>query len=752
MKFPIFDRFKKQEEPKIKIGELAIANDIAFYTMSDFVKYNPDDLVGKKGFNIYAKMMADEQVKSVVHFKRSAITVRNYDFIFSDEIAEKLSDEEQALRIGLLNEIVRKMPGSFITTLNGILSSMWNGFSLTEKVYDFIEYDGRQWVGLKKLALRPADTFEFEVDDFGNIKNIKQNTGSKTIILDPLKFVHYVQNPDVDEHYGRSELRACYRAWFGKDIAIKNQNIFGSRLAGGFVWAELDENYSIMPGSTEEQALKDVMNNIQTKTSILVPRGVKLNIEMPASSNFFEQKIAQEDKAIAKSLLVPNLLGITEQGNVGSYSQSKTQLEAFLWTLDSEASILAEALNEQLFKDLLDLNFGDDLYPTFKFKPLSDSMIVEIAKTWSSLVKDGVVSNSDVDEDYIRDLLDFPPRDENEERKGNNPNPLLNPGQDPDKNPNIDPDNKDLPDETIIGEEQTRVESLSRAVKRVDFAAIDRKADVVIYQANDTLADAMDDAIGDLLDGLPEEIDPKLVSKIAFKSDKIKKINNVLKRTFKDAWAIGQQQASLEIKRAERQAKTEFSRKINMARLDELAAKYFDAQSFIVTGDLSAKATSIIKQELMNGIRYSKSTPEVRLSILERLASDGLISEANASAANVGLGLKNTQHVLDTTIRTSTFMSINESRHSFYTDPELGNFVVALEYSSILDSRTTEICNELGGANGGGPHVHSTNWSGWDRFRPPNHYNCRALLIPITQLDQWAESPEPSIQPQVGFG
>ena len=49
-----------------------------------FPRYNPDDLVGKKGLAIYAKMRTDEQVKAVCTFKRDAILSRGYSFDFDE--------------------------------------------------------------------------------------------------------------------------------------------------------------------------------------------------------------------------------------------------------------------------------------------------------------------------------------------------------------------------------------------------------------------------------------------------------------------------------------------------------------------------------------------------------------------------------------------------------------------------------------------------------------------------------------------
>ena len=104
-----------------------------------------------------------------------------------------------------------------------------------------------------------------------------------------------------------------------------------------------------------------------------------------------------------------------------------------------------------------------------------------------------------------------------------------------------------------------------------------------------------------------------------------------------------------------------------------------------------------------------------------------------------------TTNRINTIIRTNTFEAINEARYSYFTDDKLNGFVQALEYSAILDSRTTQICQHLDGT------IHAASSDVWKNYRPPNHYNCRSLLIPVTQIDQWSEDAQPDIEPQQGF-
>ena len=64
-------------------------------------KYNPDTLIGRRGHTIYKRMMIDEQVKAVTHFKRDAITSREWYFELDDVAKESLGEEEQDFRIRL---------------------------------------------------------------------------------------------------------------------------------------------------------------------------------------------------------------------------------------------------------------------------------------------------------------------------------------------------------------------------------------------------------------------------------------------------------------------------------------------------------------------------------------------------------------------------------------------------------------------------------------------------------------------------
>lgn len=882
--------FKEAPKPTVPTKDAAWSEASA-YTTKDFPKYNPDALLSRKGFGVYQKMMTDEQVKAVVRFKRDAITSRDFEFCCDHE---ELSEEERALRIAIFTYAMERMRGTPTDAFNGILSAMYNGYSVTEKLFQPIEFRGKTWTGIKHLKLRPCDTFYFHVDAYGNIERFVQKINLQEQTLDIKQFIHYVQNPDYDEHYGRSELRECYRAWFSKDMAIKFQNIHLERFAAGFVWVQPKEGKNLIAGSQEDTDLRNVLSNIQAKTAIILPGMLDLHIEHPATTDAYERKIAQEDKAIAKALLVPNLLGITEQGNVGSYSQSETQLEAFLWTLDADAKRLEDVLNEQLFRELGDYNFGDELYPYFKFRPISDKKQMEIIKVWTSLVTGKAVQATDTDEEHLRKMLEFPEKGEVLAQPASDTLPG-GAGQDtiPGGAAPATPAKPAAPppmDETVVGKQTISVSAFSRAMKRVDFAVIANKADNSTQDAVHEIAVLNSAAVARLV-ALAGELklgtadgNPNDIQKIQYTASEMSALKAAVNKGLKDAWTIGESHAKREIAKAqfgrqfwnEDQPRDEDGRwaggggggggasskseipveelfknaaqkfpskytemptpremrttlvnlvptqaaihraamdaymngvgnfqddpievvyngskylvtdghhraaaaikqnkpsvkilivgvtdaalladpRINPAKkfavndlaLQDMASAYLKQKSYTLAGDISAATQKTIRNILMEGVKVSKTADETKRAIYKALEADGMLTEEAVVEALGASTVKAANARIETAIRTTSFEAINEARYSFFSDPALDGFVEALEYSAILDDRTTEICSQLNGETFG---IDSEVWS---TFRPPNHFNCRSILVPVTVRDTWSQGEEPGVMPQKGFG
>lgn len=817
---PLSDTYPEQKPDQIVSYDVVDA-----YSTIGGQRYNPDDLVGTKGLQIYSRMLVDEQVKSVTEFKLNAILGRGHQFKF---LRSRLSDEEQKARIAVFETAVDRLRGSFVDAIEGVASGREFGFSITEKVYGQIEVDGSTFTGINMLLTRDPCSFEFYADEFGMLQNIKQRTnGRPKIDIDPDKVIHYVHKPKWDLLYGRSELRSAYRAWYLKDITLKNWALHLERFGSGIPIAKrIDENAPAY-GTPEYASLQQAMREFKSFTNIILPRGVEVEVLFPTTTDQYEKALQYHDLAIAKSQLVPNLLGLSQAGQTGSFAQSDTQLKAFFWTTGADGARIAECLNEQLFRDLGDQNWGDGDYPQFCFKPASTEHIKWMIETWNAMVGAGVVLKTEEDERVLRQMLEMPERDEEstplvdpmaerqmqleetvaaqgaqaikdqadaKERQGaalkaftaelndiraklaspvnvtvHNPAPVQQANPTSESIAQADATGAVVvPHGALHGCSHVQ---FTRAAQRVAFSVIEKRTDDYALAAVNNLAGivakAVKRALGDdsALRQLTDD-DPSDVATVDLSPADRSKLKGASRDLLNQAWRLGSDMAANEMDRAKGERTSMAARKVKLASLRDNAAAYFDTQSFRMAGDASDQTRKIIQQELQNAIKQGKPLTDVRVSIWERLVAKGLTkresvlgieTDAAVNAALDALWIDDLDDVaayLDTLVRTNTFEALNEARFAEFTDPEVSEFVEALQYAAVLDSSTTEICTTLGtgGTNGEGV-IFKADSAVWDQFRPPNHFNCRSVLIPITTIDGWdgQESPEPTVQPQDGF-
>lgn len=788
---------------------------------ADGRRFNPDDLVGKKGLKIYGDMVADEQVKAVVDFKLSAIIARGWTFEFDED--SELSDDKKSERVRVFKRVIKNMRGSFQDALDAIASGREYGFSQTEKVYGDINIGGKTYRGINKLLTRDPCTFEFKADDYGELVSVTQKvTGGRQLEVDQAKMIRYVHRPRFDRIFGRSDLRAAYRSWYAKGELIKLWLLFLEKFAGGIAVASRVSDEAPAFGSAEYTSLENALRNMASTRSVILPKGVELEVHFPATTDAYEKACVFFDLAIAKALLVPNLLGLSHTGQTGAYSQSQTQLEAFFWTLGNDGARIEDCLNEQLFRDLGDQNWGDGEYPEFKFKPSSMEHIKWVISTWKDLVVANAVITTEDDEKRLRELLDMPPRDgeaqvlvnpaverelelrEKEIDQGQQQQAANDPAfakamaeleafrarvaalEARPTSTNVTVNNEQgAPLETerppTMGQESNIGASgatliphgnlgavpratFERAVERVAFAVIEKRTDesssVAVNELATSIARATRRALGDdenmrsLVD-----TDQADIASLEFSASDVGRMKATARSALDRAWMIGSNHASNEIERARGVALSTSARSVKYASLRDKASSFFEGKAFRMAGDASDQAKRIIQQELQNAVKSGRSIVETRTAIWDRLVNKGLSKRdlvrgvetddaVNAALDELWVDTESEAAAyLDTLVRTNTFEALNEARFAEFTDPELNGFVVAFRYAAVLDSSTTEICQELDGSE------FRIDSEIWDTYRPPNHFNCRSLLVPITEADGWdfEESDEPIVDPQEGF-
>ena len=95
---------------------------------------------------------------------------------------------------------------------------------------------------------------------------------------------------------------------------------------------------------------------------------------------------------------------------------------------------------------------------------------------------------------------------------------------------------------------------------------------------------------------------------------------------------------------------------------------------------------------------------------------------------------------LETQVRVNFNKVFNEGRMQEFRQG--WDEIEAFQYSAIMDGRTTDLCASLDGK------IFTKGDSG--KFNPPNHFNCRSLLVPILTGETFALSDMPAVERETG--
>jgi len=201
---------------------------------------------------------------------------------------------------------------------------------------------------------------------------------------------------------------------------------------------------------------------------------------------------------------------------------------------------------------------------------------------------------------------------------------------------------------------------------------------------------------------------------------KPEKINDIKPRFLSSMNSVFKGHFRRLFRQAKRDADREFNKK-NARKLveDDIEPNEFeeiiDTDAFKSVGDYAVKMEGITKNVVLKGMKDGLSQSEI-IKILKDELPD------------------KTDVWLDTTIRTKTTEFYNAGRKTFWdSDPVASKFIEAFEYSAIIDSRTSDVCQFLDGKI-------FTKGELTNHITPPLHFNCRSLLVPVTRFEDFEGS------------
>jgi SPP1 gp7 family putative phage head morphogenesis protein len=672
--------------------------------------WNPDDLARGNSYEIYDEMRDDDQVKAVLSIKKQIAISTGYEVVSdSDEVREFFRAEFENL-----HSLDDGFDSSMDDVLRDMLSCLDYGFSLTEPVYKLRD-DGR-W-GIKSLKTRPPHSFEFNVDHAGNVTKVTQEGKTSRKDFDPAHFVHLAYQSDFGNPYGKSDLRSAFAPWKAKKFMDRFYAIYMERYAAPFVVGRYPK------GMSEEEiaALHAMIKDVQITTGMTLPDDVSLDIVETSkdASEAFERALNHYNLRIARAILVPDLLGQAgEKTTGGSFALGETHFKMFLGLIQTLRRMVARKITSKLIRPLVLVNFGAGVDAEFKFLPFTEDLLVDHFKTWADAVTQLKVKPTLEQVNHLNKALGFPESEEDSmapveaaareaEAGADGAEADASAPRTPPKSPANGPGARP---KAKMGRERAKTDYEAK----MDFAAVEASLDEAEESVLGQLSQLCAKTEGDFLElvadsGLYKRQDASRLNALGFRF--LREHNSAWGGYFEGLFSTATEEAAKEIL-----PRGTFKSPV----LPERFLAIIRAEAFKVVKEwndlLSKRAKNIILQGMKDGLAEAEAF---------RTAKAAMRDESDRWVRTV--------------VRTKTTEVYNEARKIYFeTDPIASEIVVAYQWSAILDDRTSGVCRMLDG------RIWKVGEYA-DRVKPPAHFNCRSILVPVTRFEKFDESKRVSL-------
>lgn len=651
---------------------------------------------------------------------------------------------------------LKNLQGSLENALMQILTALDFGYSVTEKVYETAKegpHAGK--MVLKCLSTAAPDDMVFITDPYGALIAIDQQGnraggGAGTVDVPLSKFVVWAWDAEFGNWYGRSDLEAAHRPWLMKSQAYNWMGILLERFGIPPTFVHYDEQ--AIPEDVQA-SLKTAVEQWQSGAWGLIPRG-----ENADSIGFYSPELAGQtgtvfipafkmmNDDIARALLVPGQLGMTPDNEVGSQAKSTVHLDVFMLIIEHARRQLADdVMNSQVIRQMVDLNFaGVTEYPKFKWLPLGDDIKADLLKLWGELTGQRVVQTTPADEDHIRKQLKFPdrataqdtmadvdpaasgygpglqPTDPSNPLNPSNPESALNPANQPKPEKGPPPAkgkggkkgfSADQGVPATIMRDHNPARALTNYERKVDFQAITRDFDELTSAYTDRLKGDLQAVEEALLAAVRRDYKPTLEYAMSLGVlPKTDPLYTDMAAFMKDGFGRGRDSLRRELPGAK------FAKEsLPMADLDDALA-YIKTKALWVTKVTDEKILAEVRAVLMQAVGNGDTLDEVVKALRE-------VFKPYVADSLDDRGVLLNPARLETIVRTNLTEVYNQGR--LVQGSLADEYLEAWQYSAIIDTRTTEVCRHLDG------RVFMADDKRVAGVRPPRHFNCRSVLVPI---------------------
>ena len=467
--------FKSPIKSDTEIGESGTTIFGGYISDEDYVA----KLTGTSALTIYDKMRKSDGVV------KASLLACELPIRAASWFVEPASDDEKDKEVAefVSQCLFENMTITWDDFLRQALLMLPFGFSVFEKVFTAVLFEGKQMIGWRKFAPRgQSSILKWQTED-GNdgITQTPPSGGSVSIPIE--KLVVFTNQKEGDNWLGISVLRNAYRPWSFKKHIEKINSIAFERQGLGIPYARLPKGYTDKERTKAEKILKNLRANEQA--FIIEPDGWEIEFkDMKAKTvKDPDSTIRRYNREILISVLAQFLdLGA---GNTGSRALSADQSTTFHNNLTAIARQVKDVINKYAIKQLVDLNYTVAKYPSLGFSKIGRIDYEGIAKALSGLIQHGAVKTDDKLEAWIRNMMDLPDMPEKEEEE---------------QKPTEEPKEKEIEEASEFrGSEFVGWRPLTFAEKKVNLGDIQRKMNMAENELRRILKELLSKVSGDLI-------------------------------------------------------------------------------------------------------------------------------------------------------------------------------------------------------------------------------------------------------------
>lgn len=555
-------------------------------------------------------------------------------------------------------------------------------FEIIYKIRD----DGK--VCWRKWAPRLPRTIErWNVDKNGELESLIQRVYKdnkyEEIEIPVQKLMVFVYRQEGDNYLGSSLLRQAYKHWFFREKYYKVDAVAQERTGIGIPVITLPDGYTDDDYDNAEKLGKNLRGH--EKACVVKKTGWEVEMLDMKNSSLRDPMpmLEHHTREILKAVLA-QFIEIGATSSKGGYSQSESDKNMFLSSLDASAKLVEQVVNKEIIK-LVDYNFNVDKYPKLSHTDLAVRDVKELAEAIQGLVFSGVLIPDEKLEVYLRDVLKLPERDEESERAKD---------EEPKETPEGEPEKEEKKEKEFTSTKWHR--PLTIWEKRVKF---------------DEMRNFMDEAQKKLLQNMRAIITmekarllPKFESAIRRNdysalhriSWELKgQYSAMFKEDIKKIFEHGKLKASYEIKKPAPGTTDEINKRINQ-RSTFLANRH--------EKDMLVNIKEIAAVAMMN----PEVTNIAALSEVEKGIEKFINKNARATSALVASSEINNGRVF-------TFESFKDDLYGY-------------QWSAILDGATCNYCKSMDGKTIG------VEDKAFSEYKPGEvHFACRCIWVGITK-------------------